>query len=646
MATCGEYELEKAIGWGRRATCFAARVSGAGGESTIVIRRARSAERAISQAFFRAAAEQQTAVGAGCRRLAPILSFERDESGFAFYATTRYETSLADFLEADCKVDSVLLRENVTSLLGALRELHEKSRRAHGNLTPGNILLDPHGRIFLTDLAPSAKDATAADDLFALGMLIYQLVRRTARIGTLNPPLDYSPAWTDSLGDEAAGWLAFTNRLLDKPRNASPDAIKTAIDDLSDLKKLAILAEKEAQTQVKAKGDGPKDIIDPPRAKKRSPLPKVIAIILLLAGGGGGYVWYKGKKAAEEKRRIIAEETRRIEILNATLPPAVKDLPAKLTQLPKEIRDKGKILGDGTLDSRLSRIVESLNNGSWTRSNIEDHLRNWPLPGELQAKAAKWKDAPHQWTALARNLEAAANISLDRDESLVEQALTAIAISKEASDLDIQWEDIARTLKDLSDQKNQIPSLPEFTPWAENEIRNVSDLKKAPDRAQATLKALRVLLAFLKSDSGSRVRWESFDKKILEVPTIELMPDWPNQWRQEAERLVVPEKKTRDEWDKYLAKIEAQIPGLPAKERPDWQKKLDDSRALAAGAMESQIALVEKDLLKFRGMRTQIERARDQYTVFLGKWKPKVAALDKDDKEAKKKATDFQNLSL
>src|SRR5437870_5550035 len=98
MATCGEYELEQAIGWGRRATFFAARANG-GEEAGVVIRRARSSERKFSQAFLRAAADQQAAALAGCRRLAPILAFEYDEAGFAYYATKRYETSLAEFLE-------------------------------------------------------------------------------------------------------------------------------------------------------------------------------------------------------------------------------------------------------------------------------------------------------------------------------------------------------------------------------------------------------------------------------------------------------------------------------------------------------------------------------------------------------------------
>jgi hypothetical protein len=107
--------------------------------SLIVIRRARLADRFFSQQFLRAAAEQQTAVEAGCRRLAPILDFELDETGFAYYATVQYDTSLGDLIDSGGTVDSPFLREIVSGVLAALTELYEKSRRAHGNLTSFSI---------------------------------------------------------------------------------------------------------------------------------------------------------------------------------------------------------------------------------------------------------------------------------------------------------------------------------------------------------------------------------------------------------------------------------------------------------------------------------------------------------------------------
>jgi serine/threonine protein kinase len=613
MATCGEYELERAIGWGRRATFFIARTNGGG--TSVVIRRARTGERAFSQAFLRAAAEQQAAVGAGCRRLAPILAFECDETGFAFYATERYETSLAEFLEAGCKADSALLREIVTSVLGALSELHEKSRRAHGNLTPGNILLDPHGRFFLTDLAHSAKDATTADDLFALGTLIYQLVRCTARIGMLNPPLDYSPEWTESLGDDAEGWLVFTNRLLAKSRNASPDAIKSA---LGDLRSLAGLAAKAAKMPQESGSVAVQGAVRRPPPKKRSPLPKVIAIILLLAGGGGGYVWWKKKedeKKAEIARKQADDDRRKREEM---LPPAIKNLHAELKQLPPEIA------ADKTLKSLLGRIGKSLD-GSGSRSDVASLLGNWELPDKMKTQAATWRNVPREWTHLAGDLDAAAQIDAEGETSIVGQLQRAIAARSAADELDRQWSEIVFVLKDLVAAKNRL--LPDFSPWAANEIRGARDFADASARASAALKTLGEVREFQQKKWALVVqqRFEKEAGEVLQTPSDDLMPGWPGKWKREAERLVGPTDEKRAEWDKVLANAEARIPKRPAKEQPAWQQKLAAARSASADALETDVSAIEKMLAEFKGLRLPIEEAHEQYAAFLTKWKDDAA---------------------
>ena len=625
MAKCGEYELDRAIGWGRRSTFFSARAIDDRGPALIVIRRARSGESAISQAFLRAAAEQQTAVAAGCRRIAPILAFERDEAGFPFYATTRYETSLAEFLEAECKVDSALLRENVTSVLGALAELHEKSRRAHGNLTPGNILLDPQGRIFLTDLAPSAKEGTTADDLFALGKLIYQLVRRTTRIGTLNPPLDYSQAWTDSLGDDAEGWLAFTNHLLDKPRNAAPEAIKSALGDLKSLASLATKAAKATQVQVAAQGEASQPAVRRAPPKKRSPLPIVLAVIAALAGGGG-YLWYADRKAKDEKREAARKIQKAIDEHNATLPSAVKNLSAQFEQLPKEIEIPS------TLHSRLQKIRDSIRDGTWTQGSIQTDVSEWRLPGEMKKMAGKWSAAPLEWKTLADEMEKAGNISLTSDKPLVEQARDAIVFNKAAGDLEILWKGVEYNLKELSNANN--PLLPDFTSWAEHKIRDASDLKEALKGAQEARNALAKVVAF-QSDSGKRVRWARLEK---EVPDIRQKTG--EEWMEKAKAFIAPEQDKVTQWETKLASFEARFQELSTKDpkRPEWDRKLKATREAITEPLESQAPTIEKQLLEFEEMRTQMEIAHDDYRGFLEPWQKEVLALSADDPEAKNKA--------
>ncbi|MEO6787303.1 MAG: hypothetical protein ABI318_14315 [Chthoniobacteraceae bacterium] len=622
MTTCGEYELERAIGWGRHATFYSACAASRRGPSLIVIRRARTGERAYSQAFLRSAAEQQAAVGAGCRRLAPILTFEHDESGFAFYATTRYETSLAEFIEAGCKVDSPLLREIVTSVLGALAELHDKSRRGHGKLTAGNILLDPQGRIFLTDLAPTAKDATTAGDLFALGTVIYQLVRRTARIGMLNPPLDYSQEWTESLGDDAEGWLAFTNRLLDKPCNGTPDAIKSA---LGNLKSLAGLAAKAAASVRESSGGGTPIAVRKPPPKKKSTLPALLAIVLVLAGGGGGYVWWK-KQEAEKQRQVEIALAKAAQIeRDKTLPGAIKNLRDELKQLPPEIS------GDGTLRSILGRIGQSLG-GTATKDQIISEfgglLKNWELPGRMNAQADAWRTAPREWTRLAGELDESAKVDPENDTSVVTQLQKTIATHAAADKLEREWSEITFILKDLAAAKNRL--LPDFTLWAASEIRGARDFADASSRAGGALKTLEDIRDFQRN-KWVRVVQQRFEKEaadLLKTPSEDRMPGWPRNWKREAERLVGPTDEKRAEWNKVLERAGARIPKLPAKDQPGWQQKLADARAASDAALETDAAAIERRLTEFSGLRLPIEIAHEQYERFLQQWKIDAAGAD------------------
>jgi hypothetical protein len=630
MAKCGEYELDRAIGWGRRATYFSARANG-GGEVSFVIRRARSGERACSQAFLRAAAEQQAAVVAGCRRLAPIHAFECDESGFAYYATARYETSLAEFLEAGCKVDSALLREIATSVLGALAELQEKSRRAHGNLTPGNILLDPHGRIFLTDLAHSAKDATTADDLFALGTLIYQLVRRTARIGMLNPPLDYSPEWTESLGDDADGWLAFTNRLLAKSRNTSPDAIKSA---LGDLKSLASLAAKAAASPQESGQGAAQGAVRRPPKKKRSPLPAVLAIILLLGSGAGGYLWWKSKEEEKKRQIEIALERKRQEERDKALPPSLQNLRAEIKQLP------AKINKDGTLRSRLLRIVNDLG-GTWNKDDINRGLnKEWELPDKMKARALPWRSAPREWTRLAGELDAASQIDVEEETPIIRQLLRTIAADEAAAELDQQWKNITGVLRELAAENNKL--LPDFTPWAASEIRGARDLADASSRAAGALKTLGDVRDFQK-DKWARVvqaRFETDAAEILKVPGDDLMPGWPGRWKREAERLVGPTDEKRAEWNRILGEAKSRIPKLPPKDQQKWKDEVAKANAEIETALDENVAAIDKSLTVFNGMRLQIEIVHEQYAAFLNGgpgtpgWSERAAGATKENADA------------
>ena len=633
MATCGEYELQRAVGWGRRGTFFLAQ--GGGKDALVVIRRARSAERGFSQAFLRSAAEQQAAAEGGCSRIAPIRAFHVDASGFAWYATMRFEASLADFIDAGCKVDSDFLRDIASGVLAALTELNDKSRRAHGNITPGNVLLDSDGGIFLTDLAPSGKDATTADDLFALGTLIYQLVRRIAHVGALNPPVDYSPEWTDSLGDDAEKWREFTNRLLTKSRYRGTDALKAAAADLKSLRQL----ETRAPAQQRMPLQSPQSVMvrRPPPKKRHGAKIAALAAVLALAGGGFWFLREKQRKErSAEAERIANEERRKFE----------DALGAKLKAFREALKGAPppEIVGDQDLQYRFKRIAATLEapaggtqlSPEAMESDVQLKLNDWPVLAKLKTRALEWRTPPREWPRFADELDAAARISVavaeENDRPILEQITGAARKLAEAGTVEDRWNDILSTLAALKQTQN--PLLPDFTEWAAGELRNALRLDDMPDRAKSVMEKLRAVQDFHAKD-WSRVVQERFKSDATGVftePSPERLGEWPREWVRQAQRFLRPQEEKLAEWRKELARVDSVLAksNRPAAEAASWKQKADAARDAIGTALESDAARIDGMLREFGALRDPMADAHEQYAAFFTAWKSDaLAAADK-----------------
>src|SRR3954468_2027971 len=111
MIKCGDYTLDRPIGWGRSSTYFSGYAAGHdAGEHRLAIRCSRWTDRPHVQTFLRSAAEQQTATSSGCRRIAPVLDFGIDSTGHAYRVNLTYETSLAECIQAGNSIDHDSLR--------------------------------------------------------------------------------------------------------------------------------------------------------------------------------------------------------------------------------------------------------------------------------------------------------------------------------------------------------------------------------------------------------------------------------------------------------------------------------------------------------------------------------------------------------
>jgi len=607
MEPCGDYELQRAIGWGVNANFFAAQAAGHPGEPHLALRIARTADAAATQRALRSAAEQQAAVTAGCRQLAPILDTFVDARGRACIATLQYENSLGDFLEAGGGVDSELLRAWVGGLLGALGELAAKARRLHGNIKPGNILFDATGQPSLTDLAPGG--ASIAGDLHAVGTLIYQLVRKARRVGFLVPPLDRSPEWTQALGEEADHWREYTNRLLAKDRNHGPEALIRASEDLKHLARLkpAAPAPKPATVHSGAQTE------QPPAAPVTKPGRKVAALVAMVIAGCGFAGWALWTTPPPIK-------------ITPTPPPVENDPLRSVRDLVARVPLPSKIATDPQLTAILQRIAKSLTEKS-TGEDVQSLLGNWPVPEQLRNRSVAWQKAPFEWPNIVPELERVARIDV-REPSLEQQLSNAIDADQRAREIENRWREIQVILAEINRAKD--PLIPDFSAWAGGEIRASGNLEAGAREAAATREKLGSVRDFIHENwlRLHAMRFTAEAAGVLKMPDEIRRADWPREWERVARRYLRPPQPQRDRWQATLNALEPKIARRPAAEQPAWRQKEQRARAQIAEALDlpGEIARIQNALDEFSKLRDPMEEARETYRTLLAAFQQKAAA--------------------
>ncbi|HEY7119122.1 MAG TPA: hypothetical protein VH475_21205, partial [Tepidisphaeraceae bacterium] len=179
------------------------------------------------EAFLERARLQQDVATSGARYWAPVYESGATRPG-AYYVSRYYARSAQKLIASRVKLSDQALHTLVDAIVQGLRELKEACGRAHGNLTPSNILIGGEGDIeqapiVLTDPAPPdelAKGRGEADDLTGLGEVIYQLVLHRPFRGMQSWPVPRSAEWT-RLGNKGEGWRELCNQLLDPNARAA-----------------------------------------------------------------------------------------------------------------------------------------------------------------------------------------------------------------------------------------------------------------------------------------------------------------------------------------------------------------------------------------------------------------------------------------
>jgi hypothetical protein len=233
MLVSEKYRLQREIGWSDEAEVHSGPPDPATGVPIAVkIRHGMGGPprpNGNRERFLRAVADQQAAVAAGCRQIAPI--FESGHEGDnAYYVTRHYHRSPDLLIKGRVALEAAALQRLTEGVLRALEELRDRHGRCHGNLKPTNIFLDgKHVQadlVFLSDLALREEAASEAADCYALGATLFQLVRGRM-IRNFDWPIQDSPEWS-RLGPAATRWREFCNLLMSPDLAKQPNALATA----------------------------------------------------------------------------------------------------------------------------------------------------------------------------------------------------------------------------------------------------------------------------------------------------------------------------------------------------------------------------------------------------------------------------------
>jgi hypothetical protein len=233
MLVSEKYRLQREIGWSDEAEVHSGPPDPATGVPIAVkIRHGMGGPprpNGNRERFLRAVADQQAAVAAGCRQIAPI--FESGHEGDnAYYVTRHYHRSPDLLIKGRVALEASAMHRLTEGVLRALEELRDRHGRSHGNLKPTNIFLDgKHVQadlVFLSDLALREEAASEAADCYALGATLFQLVRGRM-IRNFDWPIQDSPEWS-RLGPAATRWREFCNLLMTPDLAKQPAALATA----------------------------------------------------------------------------------------------------------------------------------------------------------------------------------------------------------------------------------------------------------------------------------------------------------------------------------------------------------------------------------------------------------------------------------
>jgi formylglycine-generating enzyme required for sulfatase activity len=197
-----------------------------------------AADTAAAQNLLVSAALQQS-LSNQSEYWAPVYELGSDGKS-AFYVTKLYARSAQRLIDSKTKLTSADLLNITSAIVEGLSDLRSAYQRSHGNLKPGNVLIDDKGRranIVLADPAVNGDPGPSINkppDTKALGEIIYALV--TFRPHTsARWPVQPSDEWA-RLGSTGPQWLTLCNDLLNTMARGGPPTLEQLKDRLEKMR--------------------------------------------------------------------------------------------------------------------------------------------------------------------------------------------------------------------------------------------------------------------------------------------------------------------------------------------------------------------------------------------------------------------------
>lgn len=250
MSRLGSYEIVRDLSRLGATVVSTARQAGQDGEPRYAVKVHRpntiivgpeAAKRQI-ELFLQCADLQQRLASREESHWAAVHESGRCEGG-TYAVSDLYPQTVQSLIDGHFAIDGHVLHRIVSGVAAGMVEIRDELGREHGNLKPGNVLLDratdlERAGVLLCDPASAERlegRDDKDDDPRALGELIYGLVRHAAFRALGGWPIESDESWR-RLGEHAGGWLALCNDLLNPDRGPTDLTLDEIIERVASLK--------------------------------------------------------------------------------------------------------------------------------------------------------------------------------------------------------------------------------------------------------------------------------------------------------------------------------------------------------------------------------------------------------------------------